>query len=284
MAAAGYFLLVRVLGNWQEAVARLQEIRFPFLAASFILILVVLLLAALGWSLVLRWLGVSLSLKRSFQIYYLSGLLRYLPGSLWYVAARAYLCQKRGISVTTFSQSLALEVSFIVLSGLAVASPLGFVYMDAPFAAILCGIAWLVIALAVVRPSMVASPLTRFLALFRVKLPTAPASGHQLRKVLAVYLSLWLIYGLAIFGIANVLEPLPLSAFPPIASAYALAWVVGFLVLYVPSGLGVREGALAFLLSPFISPSLAALVALLVRVCEMSGEALCALIANRIAS
>lgn len=284
VVAGGYLLLTRVIGNWQIVAAKVQDISYPLVAASFILILLVLLLNALGWSLVLRLLGVSLDLKRGFQIYYISGLLRYLPGSLWYVAGRAYLCQKKGVSVASFSQSLALEIAFILLSGFAVASPLSFVYLPAPLAVASCGIVLFIIILVAISPNVAVLPLSQFLAVARIhlRLNTFAARPHP-RSVLAVYLLLWLAYGLAMFGLSNALQPMPISALPLVISANALAWLAGFAVFFVPNGLGVRETALAFLLSTLMPPSLAVVIALLGRLCEMSGEALCSVVANRVA-
>ena len=45
-----------------------------------------------------------------------------------------------------------------------------------------------------------------------------------------------------------------------------MTWVVGLLAFLTPGGLGVREGALALLLSPFLPVPLPTVVALLARV------------------
>ena len=59
---------------------------------------------------------------------------------------------------------------------------------------------------------------------------------------------------------------------PTLTGQYALAWVVGFLSFLTPSGLGVREGTLAYLLSHHLSPVTATLVALLARIWFLLGE------------
>ena len=64
-----------------------------------------------------------------------------------------------------------------------------------------------------------------------------------------------------------------------------MAWAIGFLVFLTPGGLGVREGALALLLAPFLPSPLPAVVALLARlwwtVAELISVAIAALLENK---
>ena len=48
----------------------------------------------------------------------------------------------------------------------------------------------------------------------------------------------------------------------PFAGIFSLSWVIGFLAFITPSGLGVREGAMALLLAPFIPAPFPAIIAL----------------------
>jgi uncharacterized membrane protein YbhN (UPF0104 family) len=50
------------------------------------------------------------------------------------------------------------------------------------------------------------------------------------------------------------------------ASMFALAWCAGFVVVLIPAGIGVREGAFAFLLSTVMPVGAALSLALMMRV------------------
>ena len=56
--------------------------------------------------------------------------------------------------------------------------------------------------------------------------------------------------GLAYFFFARGLSPIPWSAAPLMISAFVGAWLIGYLAIFVPTGIGVREGALVLLLGP----------------------------------
>jgi uncharacterized membrane protein YbhN (UPF0104 family) len=54
--------------------------------------------------------------------------------------------------------------------------------------------------------------------------------------------------------------------------AYALAWAVGFLIIFVPGGIGPRELALIAVLAPVIPSASALVVALASRVVMTAGD------------
>ena len=79
-----------------------------------------------------------------------------------------------------------------------------------------------------------------------------------------LYLAAWAAYGASFWcflrGVG--LENLP---FWQVAAASCGAYLAGFLALFAPGGLGVREGVLAVLLAPFMGPGIPAAVAVLSR-------------------
>jgi uncharacterized membrane protein YbhN (UPF0104 family) len=61
--------------------------------------------------------------------------------------------------------------------------------------------------------------------------------------------------------------------------AYALAWVVGFLIVVAPAGVGAREGMLVVALAPAMSASTATALALVSRLVMTAGDFVWAAIA-----
>jgi uncharacterized membrane protein YbhN (UPF0104 family) len=117
--------------------------------------------------------------------------------------------------------------------------------------------------------------------LFRKEMmPYNPAWGDLLLFV-ALYGLTWLLYGLGLDLLARaiVLEGIEMPAAPGgaprvlfFAGAAAAAWTVGFFSFFTPSGLGVREAALAYTLSFLLPAPYPVLVALLARIWVTVGE------------
>jgi hypothetical protein len=82
-----------------------------------------------------------------------------------------------------------------------------------------------------------------------------------------LYLLFWGLQGAALLAIgATLCGPITLGLFPATA-AFALAWAIGFLVIFVPAGVGVREWTLSALLAAFtlLPPGQATLIAVISR-------------------
>jgi uncharacterized membrane protein YbhN (UPF0104 family) len=83
---------------------------------------------------------------------------------------------------------------------------------------------------------------------------------------------MWVSYGVHLTLLAHPLASaghrLPLLA----TGAYALAWVVGFVVVIAPAGVGAREGMLVVALAPAMSASAATAVALVSRLVMTAGD------------
>jgi hypothetical protein len=77
----------------------------------------------------------------------------------------------------------------------------------------------------------------------------------------------WFLFGLPFQQLATAIYPQAAGLSWLEASAiFALAWCAGFVVVFVPAGFGIREGALALLLTNFMPIGEALSLALLTRV------------------
>jgi uncharacterized membrane protein YbhN (UPF0104 family) len=66
--------------------------------------------------------------------------------------------------------------------------------------------------------------------------------------LVARYIGVWCVFGLAFWLAARALYSIPAADLARYTGAFAAAWVVGFVIVFVPGGIGVREGVLVFLL------------------------------------
>ena len=151
------------------------------------------LLMPWGWTLTLRQVGVPLTGRAGFDIYYRSSILRYLPGSLWYLPNRAYLCQQRGIPLASFTRSVSLELYSLltiggILGGAAAALRLRSIWPGLFGAACLLGLIliWL-------NPGWVQRAFGKS---SDIDLQSGRWPG--LMRIFLVYAGMWLAYGLAV--------------------------------------------------------------------------------------
>jgi uncharacterized membrane protein YbhN (UPF0104 family) len=105
-------------------------------------------------------------------------------------------------------------------------------------------------------------------------IPNLHIRRRDLVALLPGYVAVWLIYGGSVYLLTASVYPVSLDALPTLTGMYALAWVLGFLSFITPSGLGVREGILSYMLSFVVPVPVAMLLALLLRVWMTAGELL----------
>jgi uncharacterized membrane protein YbhN (UPF0104 family) len=80
--------------------------------------------------------------------------------------------------------------------------------------------------------------------------------------LLAAYVPAWLAIGAATWSVARALDPH--AEIWPVAAAAVLSWVVGFVLIPVPGGVGVREAAFVAAAGS-LEPGIAAATALAAR-------------------
>lgn len=221
---------------------------------------------AVLWFLITRRAGMRLTWPAAVRMWSDSLLGRYLPGRVWGLAVRVEGCRRAGESIGRASRALLMEAVITVASagGISLLVLLRFDPGPGTVAA-LCGVLVLV-ALALSRPGVISWAL-RSLAKWKGTPATSvedPAPAHLW--------DLWLLsmagYGLSGIGFFLFLRgvtPLALTSLPYAAGALFFAGLAGMLAIFVPSGLGVREGILTVLLLPLLPSPLAALAALLSR-------------------
>ncbi|MCX5672753.1 MAG: hypothetical protein NTU94_15660, partial [Planctomycetota bacterium] len=86
----------------------------------------------------------------------------------------------------------------------------------------------------------------------------------------------WLLIGMAFWLAARSVSDVPLARAPFVISASALAVTIGFVAVFAPAGLGVREGLLLLLLATVLGDATTALVIVSVRFFQVAVESLLA--------
>jgi len=236
---------------------------------------------ALLWQMILGALGCRLPFRLAFRTWVLSELGRYLPGKVWYVAGRAYLCAGAGVPAGASLTGMGMELALVA----ATASGLGLLRLGAARSLVggwlWPGVAGLALLVALTHPRLLRPAANLVLArLHRDPLP--PETRYSYPGLLGVCLLMWAFLAAGFFLFARAVAGVAWGQFLAVASSFAAAWVLALVVVVTPGGMGVREGVLAAMLAPVVPAGVALPLALLSRLWITAVELACALAALRI--
>jgi hypothetical protein len=278
-----------IVGNWGQLTSYAWHLRPLPLVLSLALYVAGVGLGVLEWSLIMGRLAGVHSLRKNAKIYSYSTLAKRLPGTYWYVAGRMLLYDEEGVARATTAAGAVLELASTILSGLLV------YLLSLPFclSTYLAGLPsiWrsgylglLIAILGVVflRPALVSTVLSR-LARFLGKQEVSVTFGaRDTLTWLTLHSVAWVVGGVVLYLLITALQPFPWTALPAAINMTAAAGLVGLVAFIFPSGLGIKELTLAYLLSFYVPLPVAAALALLFRFWVIGGDLLWALLAVRL--
>ena len=233
--------------------------------------------AGLSVRLLYRDLGVPLSPPRGMVLYFVPMLGRYVPGKVVSLAGHVVIARRYGIG---FAVS-ATAVGLLTVLGLTASVGVGLIFLVAQPPEIIdpSWIRWFSAAgftgLAVaVLPGLWFGIFNAGLRVFRREPLSARVEYPTMLRMLAG-LSLFALLTVAGQAVATLgCIGLPLDALMLIIGAMCIANVVGFLAVFAPGGIGVREGILLLLLTPTMGPGPAALFTVVLRMVQIAVDAL----------
>lgn len=259
--------------TWRGYVA-IQQVQLCVVRPTYIVGLLGLYIAAyfvqmVAWAVIMRSLQAPLSPNAVLKGYMISFLPRYIPGTVWgYLSRNEWLAQNHNISYGVSTVASLLEAGLLLL----IALTLGAVYWvetmwRVPVAVaglVGVGAAWTLV------PWLAARFGGKRLQISPVRVQSTTLG----LLTTALYLLFWALQGVAILTIGAILcAGAPISLFAGTA-AISLAWALGFVILFVPAGIGIREWSLGALLVAFsgLEPGQAAIVAVVSRVAVIGAE------------
>ncbi len=244
-------IMIRPLrNNWpavKEHVAALELWRFMLASGMFAVFL--LCFRAFSWRRALKGFGYKLPYPAAARIWSVSELARYLPGAIWQVIGRVYLCKPYGIPGEIVSTSQILEVCVFLFANVLIASAC-LLWFGQKMMMMNHSPArpWLITALALVPTlGLLLHPKIFYTAANAILRKVGkPEIVKRLRGKKLIALLAWMMLGLVWQSVAVYLIVDPVLHFKSawwwvVAGAYCLAWIAGFLAFWAPGGIGVRE-------------------------------------------
>jgi glycosyltransferase 2 family protein len=234
------------------------------LAAASLLLLAAYFVSAALWGLIVRELGgPRLPAAEAIRLFMIANLGRYLPGKIWQIAGLAALARGRGVpagtaaSAAVLGQGIALVAATGLGMGALLAGPESYRrWGQLGAAAVVVGAALLAI------PGVFRRLAGRWLRLARIEAPEDLGLRHGLRWLL-LYVLNWLMYALSFWILVRSLGST--GALLPVGSAFAAAYVLGYVMVFAPAGLGPREGFLIVFLTPHLGAGPSGVIAIVSR-------------------
>jgi hypothetical protein len=270
-----------VYRNWREVEDYLRGMRFDYVLLALAAHAIALGCTAVAWHLIVRVFSGDARLGRDSRVYYTTTVAKRIPGIVWYIAGRAHLYSETGISKSIVVTCTVMETALAFVAGVAsflLLSPL-YSYWLLP------ANVWLLLILAVPLMGIAFQPaiLVRFVNLFLRRFHRAQmsvsASRLSILPICTMYGLAWLGGGFCLYLLISASQPLPVSELPTVIGFATVSGLTGLLALALPAGMGVKEIALAAMLSYYVSFPVAAAVALLFRVLTTADEIIWAVIA-----
>jgi hypothetical protein len=245
------FAVRSLVRNWGELSAQPLdwnvEPGWLVLSALVVWLMYGLLIAA--WRMMLTAWGRGLDFWSAARIWTVSSLGKYVPGKVWAVAGMAVMAQRAGVGAVPATGSAVILQVLAIGTGAAVAALTGWSSLRTAYPGAETGLAAL-LALSVAAAGVLLWPgsVRRVL---RVAVPDATAvtpPGGAVLFGIAANTFAWLGYGVALWLLARGLLPGAGLGLLRAIAVFTASYLAGFLALFAPGGIGVREGVFILML------------------------------------
>lgn len=275
------FLFFNAYRNW-DSISSVNW-QFGFLRAVVVLVLIVLIQFAniIAWHLIMKSLGMKLDFKKNSKIWVLSNLSRLLPGVIWQYVSRVFLLSKEGVSKTRSLTAMAIEGFLNISIGSIIAIIVIFFWglpvQKTVLSVILLFILAFGVAVLFFADGRLASKILNFLL---------EASGKKIRVDLKVidkkyfpflilsFVLHFVVPGILLFTITTSVMNLSFSQIPFFIGIFTISWLLGYISLIAPGGIGILEAGTASFLSLYTPFAVGIIIALLFRMALILSEAL----------
>lgn len=283
-----YFIGKKISEHWVEIVAYEWNIDYPMLLLSVLLHAITFMAFSKVWCYLISGFGYTVPLKYGFKLAYIGTLGRYLPGKVWSIFGMAYLAKKIGIKeeesisswiiVIVFSLPTAFLISFVTLmvypslmtEQLRESLGYTFYYLSA-----LTLIGSLILIIVPNKAFGIFNVVLKKIGRHEINFKITPFTAL---KIYIGYTISWLLFGISFYYFLQAITVEPTIPFFAAAGAYVFAYQIGFVAIFSPGGVGIREFAMLTILDPYFG-SVSVGIAVAARLWNIVVELLSAVVA-----
>lgn len=271
--AIGYYVVTALCEEAGALSEYAWSIKPIFLILSFILLMICLCSGGLGWYLILRLLGVKFPFWEAVNIWLTSQLSKYVPGFFWQYLTRVSALKTGGVNAGWGLLSLHLEAIAVVVSATIVTAISGALDTQKVEPERWVAMSIVLFLCLIACHSKVLSVMMN-IAFGMIKKPKVELS-YSYSKMIGIifyHVAVWWILSFVFFFLIKAIYPVRNEVFFDITFAFTCSWALGYLAIFAPGGIGVRESALIILLAGTLPEFLGPMLAVLSRLWLITGE------------
>ena len=269
------FLVLAVVSE----VGKLPKIDWSFepgwLVLAFVALVVFQGMHAETWRRILHQLHGDIPPRRGWVIWNVSLLARYVPTQVMLAVTRVGMSEREGIPKRITISSIVYEFALVTAASVVVAawgimqlpslhsSPWRFLILLVP-----------IVALACLHPAPFSRVSTFLLHRLKAERLERTLPFRTVLVFAAVYVLSFLMAGVGVLCVTRSLHSVDAADIPLVLSAWSVGYAGALLAFFVPGGLGVREGAMAAVLSIALPTGVAIAVAVVTRLAQTGIELL----------
>jgi glycosyltransferase 2 family protein len=241
-----------------------------FLVVSFLLLFTGFLLICISWGLALRLRGHRVGWTDAIKSQGIYVFAKYIPGKFWAVMGRASWFTADGSGLKALSLVSLQEQMVFLWWGLVLSMPATFLVLQRALPTLVIAAATAIFTILLFSGRVYRNFSGIINRLFKKEWEFKPMRWSFFLRVSLPVLLFWALWSAGFWLLmASMFEDIPIR----LALVFPAGMTFGFLVIFLPAGLGVREGILAaFLIAGGLSPANAATVSVVSRFWFISGE------------
>lgn len=260
------FVVIFVVSNWEGVQAGLRRLSVSDVLVALVAALAGIFASMLSWRALVQGAGSPLSVRASARIFFLAQLGKYVPGSIWPIVAQMELSQRYGVPKARAAFSALTQMLVGIATGIAVAAVALALSPSTGFDSYWWLYGFGVMSIVALVPPVLNLGVRLAARLTGGRLEMAEPLRWKAVGVASFWgIVMWLSFGVHLWVMAVRLAPAAEGLLPLATGAYALASVVGILIVVLPAGAGAREGAIVLILASAVGRDDALVLALVSR-------------------
>lgn len=272
-AVALIFIIRLVLSKKDLLSSSITHVDIFLLVLSVCAFLVFFLLRSVVWYEMLLQKGHTLPFWKTAFLWEMSEMKRYVPGSIWSFIGRIAHFSESQISKRSLAKSVLIEAQLIVVANACVSIvclPFVFssVFPQIPYRDIL----WPLLMIGILVGTLVYIFNKKILPVRYLNLLLPAFSPAHIARMVGLTAVAYAFFGLGSYLTFASFFPLDPRFIPLYISFFSLSYLVGYLALIAPMGLGIREGMVIATMSKFVSVADAGFGAIVARLMLIATE------------
>lgn len=268
-----FYLLKYIKANSNTLSSFQFHFNYYYLIFSFIVLLIYFFNQLIIWHYLTKQNKCNINFSLSITSRAYSEFGKYVPGKVVGYAMLLYVYSKENQSKRLVAISMFYELLTSTLAAsLVFLFSLFFTDINEFRKYRIIALSLMILFFIIIHPSILKYLSSFFFKIFKREQQPIDISYSQLLKIIMLYVLNFLIYGIAFMLFINSISPISFSNYIFITGTTIGAGIIGLFAVFVPAGLGVREGVMIFTLSFLITPAFAGIIALTTRIWMIFAE------------